>query len=113
MWLSPKIFSILEVAKEAVQDLREELAAVKAERDVLSKQLIVAQTNMDWMRIKVNSLEAERPGLIEKAFDIKLPSVPEILRTPRTQPDFNPAPFADIGEDLAKVLGMPTYDDPR
>ena len=111
MWLSPKIFSILEVAKDAVDNLHAELAAVKAERDAIKSQLTVANTNLDWMRTKINGLEMERAGLIERAYQIKLPAVPQMVRTSQQPVDPNSFSFEDIGNDMARALGMPIHGD--
>jgi hypothetical protein len=82
MWLSSKLESLLNLNAETSRATREELAVVKAERDVLRTQLAIAQNNFDWLRVRVNTLEFERVGLMERAYSIKLPA-PEIIRTER------------------------------
>jgi hypothetical protein len=100
------------VSVEAISGYREQLAAVMAERDALKLQAAVNQTNFDWLRFKVNSLEAERAALIELAYKIKLP-VPEIAHTqPPMDPSFDPRNFTgfeDVGEAFAKHMGLPSY----
>ena len=81
MWLPNKVYDLFQVSKESVNALREELAAVRAERDSLRTQLSVANNHFDWLRLKTNQLELERAGLLEKATGIKT-AVPEIVRTP-------------------------------
>ena len=97
-----------EVAKSAIANLREELSAVRAERDALKIQNVVTQNHFDWLRIRVNALETERAQLIEKAYGIKVP-IPEIVRTPVHPIDFNSALFEDVGDETAKELGLPVY----
>lgn len=112
MWLSPKIFSILEVAKDSADSIRTELAVLKVERDLLKSQLLVSQTNFDWLRVKVNQLEYEKTALIQKAYNITLPS-PEIVRQPLADSAFDPKSFSfeDVGDTLAKKLGLPVWGD--
>lgn len=110
MWLSSKIFSILEVAKDSVDSLRAENAALRVERDLLKLQLANSQNHFDWLRIRVNSLETERGQLIEKAYGIRIP-VPEIAKTQNAvRPELTPDIFNDMGDDLAKEFGLPVYN---
>lgn len=110
MWLSNQIFDLFQISKEAVDALREELAATRAERDVLKHQLTVTQTQFDWLRLRVNALEHERAQLIKAAYNINSP-VPEIVRTPSdVEQAMNSFSFEDVGEDLAKRLGLPVYN---
>src|SRR3990167_1634158 len=106
MWLSNQIVSMFQISKEAVEALREHLAAIRAERDSLKLQLSVSQNHFDWLRMRVNALEIERAQLIQKAYGITTP-VPEITRTRTPGIDLNPDLFNDIGEDMAKKLGFP------
>ena len=109
-----------EVAKAAIQDLREELVATRTERDVLRQELTASKLSADWLRLRFNQLELENKMLMQKAYNIILP-VPEIHRTQQAGPmghanSFNPfenpeALFNDMGDELARKLGMPTYDD--
>ena len=113
MWLSPKIFSILEVAKESVDSIREELAATRAERDSLKAQLSIAQNNAEWIRKQINMLQFERTALLQKAYGISVPT-PEIVQTfaPQTKADAmtgDMSIFDDIGDEVAKKLGLPVY----
>jgi len=100
------------VSVEAINNLREELSAVRSERDALKLQLAVSQNHFDWLRLRVNMLETERAQLIQKAYGIQLP-VPEVIRTPlpgqgpdESQKQFS---FDDVGEELARKLGLPSY----
>lgn len=112
MWLPKIVLEYFKVSKEAVDELRVELAAVRAERDAIKLQAAVNQTHFDWLRTKINALELENKALLQKAYDIRLP-VPELVRT---QSEFDPNniptdPFEDIGNDLARRLGLPIYDE--
>jgi hypothetical protein len=98
MWLSEKLTALLELNVDQTRELRTENAVLKSENDTLKRQLAVAQTNFDWLRLRVNSLELERVGLMERAYQIKLPA-PEIVRTQR---DLTNSAFqlADLFESL-------------
>ena len=99
-----------DVAKEAILGFREDLAAVRAERDSLRNQLVAIQINADWLRVRFNELEKENKALLEKAYGIKLP-VPEIQPSRNAQPALENFSFEDIGDDMARQLGLPTYDN--
>ena len=108
MWLPDKAFEFFHISKQTVDSLREDLAAVRAERDTLKIQLATSTNHFDWLRIRINTLEAERAQLIEKAYGIRIP-VPEIVR-PNVNPlELNADLFNDIGDDAAKKLGLPVY----
>lgn len=124
MWIPSRVLDWFESLKEAsdsaisvnialVNDLRQELTAVKTERDALKLQAAVNQNNFEWIRTRVNALEMERAQLIQKAYGINLP-VPEVVRTPRPgqgpEDTGNQFSFDDLGEDMARKLGFPTYD---
>lgn len=114
MWIPSQMLDWLHVSKETVAALREEVARLTTERDTLKSQVITTQANFEWVRTRVNELEVANKGLIEKAYGIKLPT-PEIMRTtPTVDPSLDPRNlglFDDIGESLAKKLGLPSYDN--
>ena len=110
MWLPTKAFDLFKISRDTVDAQREELAAIKAERDGLKTQLATTQANFEWIRTRVNQLEIERAQLIEKAYGIKTP-VPEIARS-QTVKDFlgfNSNLFEDMGDEKAKEAGLPQY----
>lgn len=82
MWLSEKLTSLLELNVTEVKQLRQDLAAIRAERDLLKTQLAIAQNNFEWSRARLNTLEMEKAALMAKAFDVRVP-VPEVMRTER------------------------------
>ena len=102
------------VTKEALSSLREDLAAIRSERDALKIHAATDRANADWMRFRLNALEVERAGLIERAYHIKLPAVPEIQRampTPPLEETFTFKNFfEDVGEEEARKLGLPLYE---
>jgi hypothetical protein len=111
MWVPKSVAEWLHVSRDTVSSLREDLAAIKAERDELQKQALINRVNFDWLRMQVNTLQLEKTALLEKAYNIKLPA-PEIVRTPvigsdAMMEDFN---FDDIGDTLAKKYGFPVHD---
>lgn len=111
MWVPSKVVDWFRISKESVDALREELAAVRAERDLLKIQLTSSQNHFDWLRQRVNSLEVERAALFEKVSGVKT-VVPEIVRqTSPTQDMINSFTFEDVGEEMAKKLGLPSYDN--
>ena|SRR3990167_6853535 len=108
MWLSKDLVGFFQISHETVQDLKLELHKTQAENSALNRELAALKVNFDWLRMKVNQLEMERVQLIEKAYQIKLPA-PELTRhMAQDVPDaFS---FEDIGNDLAKRLGLPIYE---
>ena|SRR5437867_1134482 len=111
MWVPSKVVDWFYISKQTVETLREDLAATRAERDSLKLQLASSQNHFDWLRIRVNALEVERAQLFEKAYGLKVP-VPEIVRqTSPTQDALTQFSFDDMGDKMAKSLGLPTYDN--
>lgn len=115
MWISPKVVDWFHISKESVDSLREELSACRAERDALRLQANTDRITADWLRTRVNALEMERASLIERAYQIKLPSVPQLARIgttsmASTEPDPDPFSFDDMGNDLAKRFGYPATE---
>lgn len=108
MWISQAVFELFGFSKDALAGLREELAAVKAERDTLKHHNLITQNNLEWIRVRVNALEAERSGLIEKAYGIKLPAPEVVSMTPSSPIDWDPRNFSfeHVPEDTAKKLGI-------
>lgn len=110
MWVPTKTFELFHISKDTVNSLREDLAAVRAERDGLKSQLATTQANFEWVRIRVNALELERAQLLEKAYGVKVP-VPEIVRSHGTPLALPSSLFEDMGDTTAKELGLPIYLD--
>lgn len=107
MWLSPKIFSILEVAKDSSEALRTENAVLKAERDLLRLQISSSNLNIEWFRNQLNVLQVERTELINKVYGLKTPT-PEYVR-PVQRTDISKigdVGFQHIDDETAKTLGI-------
>ena len=109
MWVPSQVVDWFHISRDAVEALREDNSALRAERDSLKSQLLATQTNFNWLTTRINALEVERAQLIEKAYGIKIP-VPEIVRTPSQHELVNPFSFEDMGDDMAKKLGFPIYN---
>lgn len=109
MWISEKVFGWFKVSEEAYHDLKEQNAALRAERDAVKSENATLRVSGDWLRIKVNQLEQEKAALMEKAYHVQL-SVPTIARTlPAIDPQFDPRNFAgfeDVGDIMAKAMGL-------
>lgn len=108
MWVPNKVLDWFRISVDTVDNLREDLAGVRAERDALQSQLATTQANFSWLCVRVNALEIERAALLEKAYGIKV-IVPEVVRQPSFPMEFNSALFEDIGDDDAKKHGLPIY----
>jgi hypothetical protein len=112
MWIPKSIVDWITTVKlEESQTLREENAALRAERDALKNNLTASQFQFDWIRGQINSLQLERAALYEQLYGVKI-TAPELARVPvpgkaGAVDEFS---FDDIGEDLAKKFGLPTYD---
>lgn len=111
MWVPEKVVQWLNVSLDTVNALKEKNSALEAERDALKNELSHLKINFDWLRVQVNQLQAERTSLMEKAYGIKVPA-PQIARQEvRAFPDQETFSFEDIGDELAKKLGFPTYNN--
>lgn len=111
MWVPSAVVDWFHISKQAVESLREELSVARAERELLKLQLANSENHFNWLRVRVNSLEIERAQLIEKAYGIKIP-VPEITKPQLPiQQEITPDIFTDMGDDLAKTLGLPVYSN--
>ena len=105
MWLSEKLTSLLDLNVSETKRLREDLAAVRAERDALKLQSSIAQNNFEWARSRMNTLEMEKAALMAKAFGVQL-HVPEVVRTNK---DLSPGTFQLA--DLFQGLPLDEYDE--
>ncbi len=106
MWLPSRVFDLLNFNRDEVIQLR-------TERDCLKNELTRSNILNDFLRLQINTLQMERTGLIEKVYGIKIPT-PLLEKAPvqvHTDPtgmrDFD---FEDIGDEMAKKLGLPTYN---
>lgn len=111
MWMPSLVIKWFDGIIRDADANRAELSALRAERDLLKHQLAVSQNQFDWLRMQVNTLQIERTALLEKAYNIKVPA-PEIVRQPviGEENKLDEFTFDDMGEQLAKKFGLPSYD---
>ena len=110
MWVPQQVLSWFSISVDTVNTLREQVAALTAERDILKYELQSTKLTSDWLRMQFNTLQIERAALMEKAYGIKV-AAPELVRTPvigqeSKADDFS---FNDIGDELASRIGLPVY----
>ena len=110
MWVSASFKDWFNIATSTVEALRIELATVKAERDLLKASLTTSNVMSDFLRMQVNQLQLERTGLMEKAYNIRVPT-PEIMKRTPAMPTIPELGFEDIGDAEAKKQGLPVYGD--
>lgn len=111
MWINKNIVGWFGVNVETVRVLQSDLAVARAERDTLKSQIVKAEILADWFRMQVNQLQLERTALMEKAYNIRIPT-PEISRlAPPQDPSTDPKNFSfeDVGDEMAKKLGLPVW----
>lgn len=108
MWLPSKAFDLFRIAKDTVDDQRVNLTALRVERDSLKSQLSASVANCDWLRIRLNAVEAERAQLLSKVYGLNVP-VPEVIRANPAAAqiaDMNSFSFEHVDEDTAKKMGI-------
>jgi len=111
MWVPRAVADWFKISKEYVDTIVTENAALRAENASLKHQVQTSNIQSDWLRMQVNTLQLERTALLEKAYNIKVPT-PELVRTPviGAETKMEEFTFEDIGDKLAKQFGYPTYD---
>lgn len=110
MFVPKLVLEYFGVNAELVRNLQSDLAVARAERDLVKQELLSYKVNADWLRVKVNDLEAQNKALLQKAYNITVP-VPEIIRDMHMTEALpnNFSPFEDMGDEMARKLGLPTY----
>lgn len=111
MWIPKSIVDwITSVKLDEAPKLREENAALRAERDILKHQLSTSQFQLDWMRGQINTLQLERSALMSKAYDIRVPA-PELVKYSALPQGPKPEDFSfdDVGDEIARQMGLPVY----
>lgn len=110
MFVPKLVLDYFGVNAELVRNLQADLAVARAERDLVKQELLSYKVNADWLRVKVNDLEAQNKALLQKAYNISVP-VPEIVRSPAIANELpnNFSPFEDMGDEMARKLGLPLY----
>lgn len=118
MWLPKAVLDVFAFSVGEVQAQRQDLAALRAERDALVRQVATLEISNDWMRAQINQLQLERVELLDKVYSIRVPA-PQLIKEHRvtTAPQGPPAfdlrdfSFEDVGDDIAKKIGLPVYGD--
>ena len=110
MFVPKLVLEYFGVNAELVRNLQADLAVARSERDLLRQELLSHKVNADWLRVKVNDLEAQNKALLQKAYDISVP-VPQIQRDTTFMNELpnNFSPFDDMGDEMARKLGLPVY----
>jgi len=109
MWVPKSVVSWFNISLDTVNTLREENAALKAENDSIGKELQSTKINLDWLRVQFNQLQLERTALLEKAYNIKVPT-PELVARAKVPSTFEDFSYEDMGDKMASLVGLPTYD---
>lgn len=118
MWLPKSILDVFAFSVGEVQNQRQDLAALRAERDALVRQVATLEISGDWLRAQVNQLQLERVELLNKVYGIRVPA-PQLIkeRSVTTASQGPPAfdlrdfSFDDVGDEIAKKIGLPVYGD--
>jgi hypothetical protein len=108
VWINKSIIDWFKISQTAFDELKADNAALKTERDLLERQLQVSTIQADWYRNQINILQQERSALLEKAYNIKVPT-PLLVSQPKPDPNLNDFSFEDIGDEMARKLGLPVY----
>jgi len=110
MFVPKLVLEYFGVNAELVRNIQADLAVARAERDLLRQELISHKVGSDWLRVKVNDLEAQNKALLQRAYNITVP-VPEIVRDVHMTENLpnNFSPFEDMGDEMAAKLGLPVY----
>jgi hypothetical protein len=107
MFVSSKLVGLFEIARETVDALRLDIAALRAENSAVKGELASLKVTNDWMRHKINGLEVERAALFNRAYNVSIPA-PEIIGAPRdtTQQTLAGINFEHVDDVVAKKLGI-------
>lgn len=112
MWINRNVY----------QDLQNELVKARetATAEVVANRAL--KETLNWLMHRVTQLEKERVVMVQRIFDVKLPS-PEFAPVPETKPEILPNPFgansklneiadlfADMGDERAAKEGI-QHDD--
>ncbi len=98
------------VEKKVYQDIRDAWIKSHEEARVLAQQNTALQTTMDWFRMRINQLEQERSQMLFQYTGVKVPT-PTIHEPPVDQALAATMGFEDVGDEVAKKLGIGWNDD--
>lgn len=101
-----RINSLLEMLAEE----RERCARAEGIGDQLREQLVIAQNNFEWARVRLNQVEAERSTLVGHM--LQLPMTPMVIERAGAASPSEALPimqgisFDDMGDDEARREGI-------
>lgn len=105
MWLPSQLLNLFTLS---IED-RADLAKLRLERDLLTRDLAEAKANFKWSVIRINSLELERAVLLEKVYNVKI-AAPEIYQAPAQRIADVSAIFEHIDEDDPRsTISLPKW----
>lgn len=114
MFRDPNDRQQINALMEMLAEERERCARAEGIADQLREQLVIAQNNFEWARVRLNQVEAERAHLITHV--LKLPLTPMVIeRAHAPEPrdtgvgmpfDLDGISFDDMGDDAARRAGI-------
>lgn len=116
MWVPKALLGLLSgsqsINESAFADLKEQVAALRAERDALRSELATLRVSGDWYRHQINILMAERSALVDKLYGISVPtpqlgSASEASNPRDVLAQLSNMSFDDVGDHAAPALGYP------
>lgn len=119
MWVNRQLFEMIVVDNKALSErctqVSDNLSQALAHAAAVEVQKAKDDTQIDWLRSRVNALERERSVLLAKTTGVHL-AVPEIVRQMPEMPmqahDFNQNDiFNELPEELATKMGIVNRDD--
>ncbi len=116
MGLIPDYRNQIDSLMALLAEERERTARAEGALDLAHEQLVVAQNNFEWARVRLNAVEAERAELLRAL--VKLPIYPVSIERETTPESVSPAgvpltvgfDFEDVGDDAARRMGI-DHDD--
>lgn len=106
MWISDKVQALLTAAQEQRIALEKQVAQMMGANALLTSENAQLRSTVEWMKIRLNSVEKERAQLISAAIGVKV-AVPEFM--PATDPDAMANALAEM-PDLSSI-GEDAKDD--
>lgn len=110
MWLPTKAFDLFRISKDTFDHLREEVATLRTENKLLQDQLNKAEIMCDWLRMQHNTLQQEKAAFMKQTHGVSVPAPELVRRSALDIPKLDEFTFEDLGDALAKQIGLPTYD---
>ena len=86
-----------------IAGMRDDNIALRTKVELLHTQLIIAQNNFEWARLRLNHVEDERAALLHRVVGMTVPA-PRIERSGRES-------MADMRQDINSLIGQISFDD--